>query len=114
VTDAFVRVMTESSTTESACALQARIEAKPETVEEVREFLTSARSLAADEDGTTTWFASQVDETTFEIFDTFPDEDARQAHLDGEIAEQLMAKADELLASEPQIEERDVLAATHP
>jgi quinol monooxygenase YgiN len=70
--------------------------------------------MAEDEKGTTTWFAFRLDETTFGIFDTFPDEEARQAHLDGDIAAALMANADELLAEDPQIDEVDVLAAKHP
>ena len=98
---------------DSEYALQARLEAKPEKAEEVAEFLESALSMAEDEAGTTTWFALRLDETTFGIFDTFPDEDARQAHLDGDIAAALMDNADELLAEEPQIDEVDVLAAKH-
>jgi quinol monooxygenase YgiN len=98
---------------DSEYALQATLEAKPEKADEVEKFLESALSMAEDEAQTTTWFALRFDDTTFGIFDTFPDEDGRQAHLDGEIAEQLMANADELLAEEPQIEEVDVLAAKH-
>jgi quinol monooxygenase YgiN len=100
--------------TGSEYALQARLQAKPERAEEVAEFLESALSMAEDEKGTTTWFAFRLDETTFGIFDTFPDEEARQAHLDGDIAAALMANADELLAEDPQIDEVDVLAAKHP
>ena len=98
---------------DSEYALQATLEAKPEKADEVKKFLESALSMAEDEEQTTTWFALQFDETTFGIFDTFPNEEGRQAHLDGEIAAQLMANADELLAEEPQIEEVDVLAAKH-
>lgn len=99
---------------DSDYALQATLEAKPETADEVEAFLESALPMAEDEEKTTTWFALRFDDTTFGIFDTFPDEDGRQAHLDGEIAEQLLERADELLAEEPQIEEVDVLAAKHP
>lgn len=98
---------------DSEYALQATLEAKPEKADEVKEFLESALPMAEDEEQTTTWFALQFDETTFGIFDTFPNEEGRQAHLDGEIAAQLMANADELLAEEPQIQEVDVLAAKH-
>jgi quinol monooxygenase YgiN len=105
--------MTQEATTESKYALQARVEAKPDKVTDVRDFLEAALSMAEDEKGTTTWFSYQIDETTFGIFDTFPDEDSRQAHLDGEIADELMANADELLAAEPEIEEIDVIAAKH-
>ncbi|MFC7203367.1 putative quinol monooxygenase [Haloferax namakaokahaiae] len=99
---------------DSDYALQARLIAKPEKADEVAEFLESALPMAEDERETTTWFALRFDETTFGIFDTFPDEDARQAHLDGDIAAALMENADELLAEEPQIDHVDVLAAKHP
>jgi len=57
------------------------------------------------------WFALRMGPTTFAIFDVFPDEDARQAHLNGEIAKALMARADELLAKPPQIHQLDVIAS---
>jgi quinol monooxygenase YgiN len=98
---------------ESEYALQATLEAKPEKADDIEEFLESALPMAEDEEQTTTWFALRFDDTTFGIFDTFPDEEGRQAHLDGEIAAKLLANADELLAEEPQIEEVDVLAAKH-
>jgi quinol monooxygenase YgiN len=98
---------------DSEYALLARLEAKPGKEDEVQEFLESALPMAEDEPDTTTWFALRMGESTFGIFDTFPDEDGRQAHLDGEIAAALMDRADDLLAEEPQIDEVDVLAATH-
>ena len=48
------------------------------------------------------------------IFDAFPDEAGRQAHLSGQVAAALMAKAPELLAKPPVIEKVDVLAAKLP
>jgi quinol monooxygenase YgiN len=98
---------------DSEYALQARLEAKPEKAEEVAEFLESALPAAEAEEKTTTWFALRLDETTFGIFDTFPDEDGRRAHLEGEIAAELMDRADELFEADPQIDEIDVLAAKH-
>jgi quinol monooxygenase YgiN len=98
---------------DSEYALLARLEAKDGKEAEVREFLESALPMAEDEPDTTTWFALRMGESTFGIFDTFPDEDGRQAHLDGEIAAALLEQADDLLAEDPQIEEVDVLAATH-
>ena len=56
-------------------ALQARLEAKPEKAETVAAFLESALPAAEAEEKTTTWFALRLDETTFGIFDTFPDEE---------------------------------------
>ena len=92
-------------------AFVARIEAKPDKAEEVADLLTGALPLAQAEEGTVAWYAARTSPTTFWIFDTFGSEDARQAHINGEIAAALMAKADELLASAPEILAADVLAA---
>ena len=64
-----------------------------------------------DEPGTVAWFALQLGPTTFGVFDVFPDEAGRRAHLDGPVAAALMARADELFASPPKIELLDVLAS---
>ena len=92
-------------------ALLARLHAKPGKEGEVAEFLKSALPLAQQEDATIAWYALQLDDTTFGIFDTFADDDGRQAHLDGDIAAALMAKADELLSQPPHIEQVELLAA---
>lgn len=92
-------------------ALQVRLKAKAGKEIEVANFITEALPLALDEPDTTTWYAIKIDESTFGIFDTFPHEEGRQAHLTGKIANALMANASELLAEEPQIEKVDILAA---
>jgi quinol monooxygenase YgiN len=92
-------------------AFVARIEAKPERAEDVAALLTGALPLAQAEQGTVAWYAARTSPTTFWIFDTFGSEEARQAHIDGEIAAALMAKADELLAGPPEILAADVLAS---
>lgn len=92
-------------------AFVARIEAKADKAEEVAELLTGALPLAQAEQGTMDWYAARTSPTTFWIFDTFGSEEARQAHINGEIAAALMAKADELLAAPPEILPADVLAA---
>jgi quinol monooxygenase YgiN len=92
-------------------AFVARIEAKPERAEDVAALLIGALPLAVAEPGTVDWYAARTSPTTFWIFDTFATEDARQAHINGEIAAALMAKADELLASPPEILAADVLAS---
>ena len=79
-------------------AFVARIEAKPEKAEDVAALLTGALPLAQAEPGTVYGMPRATSPTTFWIFDTFGSEDARQAHINGEIAAALMAKADELLA----------------
>ena len=92
-------------------AFVARIEAKPEKAQDVAQLLSGALPLAQAEEGTVAWYAARTSETTFWIFDTFATEDARQAHINGEIAAALTAKAGELLASPPEILPADVLAA---
>ena len=78
-------------------ALLARLEAKPGKEKEVADFLKSAIPLVAEEPGTIHWFALQLGPSTFGIFDTFPDEAGRQAHLQGKVAAALMAKAPPVL-----------------
>lgn len=94
--------------------LLARLEAKPGREADVEKLLASAQPLAEAEAGTQTWFAWRMGPTTFGIFDTFEDEDGRQAHLNGEIANALMANADELLAQPPDIQPIDLLAEKLP
>ena len=92
-------------------ALLAQLEAKPGKAADVAAFIKSALPLAIAEPATTVWFALQLGPTTFGIFDAFPDEDGRKAHLAGQIAAALTAKAPELLAQPPNIQFVDVLAA---
>lgn len=91
-------------------ALFVRLEAKTGREQELENFLRSALDIVDTEDGTPLWFALRFGPSTFGIFDAFPDEDARQAHLSGQVAGGLMEKAPELLAQEPTIERIDVLA----
>ena len=95
-------------------ALFVRLEAKPGKEKEVENFLLSGLPLVQQEPATTAWFGIRLGPSTFGIFDAFPDEAGRQAHLAGKVAAALMAKADELLAEPPVIEKVDVLAAKLP
>lgn len=92
-------------------ALFVRLEAKPGKEDEVEAFLRSGLQLVQEEPGTIAWFGIRLGPTTFGIFDAFLDEDGRQAHLTGQVAAALMAKAPELFAQPPSIEKADVLAA---
>jgi quinol monooxygenase YgiN len=92
-------------------ALLARLVAKPGREEEVAAFLTSALPLAEQEPETVVWFALRLSKNEFGIFDAFPNEGGRTAHLNGPIAAALMAKAGELLAEPPRIDKVDLLAA---
>jgi quinol monooxygenase YgiN len=92
-------------------ALLVRLEAKSGKEAEVEQFLRGGLAIVQEEPATIDWFAIRLGPSTFGIFDTFPDDAGREAHLAGRVAAALMAKASELLAKAPVIEKTDVLAA---
>jgi hypothetical protein len=66
--------------------------------------------MVAAEVDTTAWFAFKVGPGTFGIFDTFNDEQGRRAHVNGEVAKALFARAEELFSAAPQIQVIDIVA----
>jgi quinol monooxygenase YgiN len=95
----------------SKLAIWAQFEAKPGKEKELEEFLKSAQPLAEREAGTISWYAVKMGPGKYGIFDTFADENGRNAHLNGEIAKALFAKADQLLAKPPEIAKPEILAS---
>ncbi|MFY9294072.1 MAG: antibiotic biosynthesis monooxygenase [Methylorubrum rhodinum] len=95
-------------------ALLVVLNAKPGKEAAVEAFLRESQPLVQDEPGTVAWFGLRMGPSTFAIFDAFPDEEGRQAHLSGRVAAALMERAPDLFASTPQIEKLDVLAAKLP
>jgi Uncharacterized conserved protein len=95
-------------------ALFVRLEAKPGKEKDVEDFLRAGLPLVEAEPQTTVWFGIRLGPSTFGIFDAFPDEAGRTAHLSGRVAAALGAKAAELFAKPPSIERVDVLAAKLP
>lgn len=95
-------------------ALFVRLESKPGKEAEVENFLRGGLQVVQEEPATLAWFAIRLGPSTFGIFDAFPDESGRQAHLSGRVAAALMAKAPDLLSQPPSIEKVDVLAAKLP
>lgn len=91
-------------------ALLARLEAKPGKEEKLEQFLKSALPMAEEEKNTISWYALRIGPSTFGIFDTFNEEEGREAHLKGKIAAALMEHADDLLSSPPVIEKVELLA----
>jgi quinol monooxygenase YgiN len=91
-------------------ALYGSLKAKPGKEAEVEAFLRQGAELARKEKGTVTWYAIREDDGQYGIFDTFNDEAGREAHLNGEIAKALMARADELLREPPKIHKIQVIA----
>lgn len=87
-----------------------RLEAAEGKEAALADFLRGAQPLVEDEPGTTVWYALQLGPSTFGIFDAFEDDDARQAHLNGKVAQGL-ADNPELFAEAPSIEQVDVLAS---
>ncbi len=95
-------------------ALFARLEAKNGKEKEVAAFLEQALTMANQEVTTPLWFALRLGPSTFGVFDAFKDEAGRQIHLNGPIAQALMANASELLSVPPSIEHLEVLGAKLP
>jgi len=95
-------------------SLFVRLEAKPGKEDDVAAFLMQGLQLANQETTTPLWFALRLGPSTFAVFDAFTDEAGRQAHLQGPIAQALMANAPALLATPPVIEKAEVLGAKLP
>lgn len=95
-------------------AIWVQMEAKAGKEQEVADFLKSAQTLAEREQGTTSWYAVKIGASKFGIFDTFADENGRNAHLNGEIAKVLFAKAKELFAKDPEVHKIEILASKAP
>jgi quinol monooxygenase YgiN len=95
-----------------AIGLLVTLEARAGKEVDAESFLKSAQALALDEKGTLKWYAIKLGPGKFGIFDTFADEAGRNAHLSGEIAKALGARASEFLAVPPEVEKVEVLANT--
>ena len=80
----------------------------------VASFLEGGRAIVDEEEHTIVWFAIRMGPSTFGIFDAFADDSGRDAHLNGRVAEALMARADELFSQPPSIEKVDVIASKLP
>ncbi|MGH9071126.1 MAG: putative quinol monooxygenase [Acidimicrobiales bacterium] len=94
--------------------LWVKLEAKPGKEDEVGAFLQGAQPIVEAEPATVAWFAVRLSDSVFGIFDVFPDDAGRDAHLNGQVAAALMANAEALLATPPSIEKIDVLASKLP
>jgi quinol monooxygenase YgiN len=90
------------------------LEAKPGREDELASFLTGALPLVQQEPETTAWFAIRLGPARFGIFDAFPGDGGRDAHLSGQVAAALIQAAPQLLAADPTIDKVDVLAEKLP
>jgi quinol monooxygenase YgiN len=94
--------------------LLVHLDAKHGMDAEVERFLLDAIPAVRSEPGTSAWFALRFGRGEYGILDVFPDEAARNAHLNGTVAAALMAKSIELLGETPRIEMLEVLASKMP
>jgi len=90
------------------------MEAKAGKEAQVEAFLDGGLALVDEEPATVAWFAIHLGGSTYGIFDVFPDDAGRDAHLGGRVAEALMAQAPDLFSGEPSIQKVDVRAAKLP
>jgi quinol monooxygenase YgiN len=102
----------QESNSMEAIGLLVTLEARAGKEADAEAFLKSAQPLALNEKGTLKWYAFKAGPGKFVIFDTFADEGGRNAHLTGEIAKPLGARANELFATPPRIEKVEILAST--
>ena len=89
------------------------VDAKPGREEEVAALFAGALPIVENEPATVAWFAIRLGPSTFGVFDAFPDEQGREAHLSGKVPAALRDHAD-LFASAPEIRTVDVLADKLP
>ncbi|AKJ31931.1 putative quinol monooxygenase [Caldimonas brevitalea] len=104
----------DSADSQAKTALWVVMDAKNGREDEVAKFLIGGKAVVLDEPATSSWFAVRLSKSRFAIFDTFPSEAGRDAHLSGKVAAALMAKAPDMLQRPPSIEKIDVLAAKLP
>jgi hypothetical protein len=88
----------------------ALLEAKAGKGEQLAAFLKAGRDLAVAEEGTVTWYAFKISDTSYGIFDTFATGDARTAHINGQIPAALAEVSADLLARAPDIQPVSLLA----
>jgi quinol monooxygenase YgiN len=95
-------------------ALLVRLDARHGREDALEQFLKSALDLVRAEPATTAWFALRFGRGEYGIFDAFPDEAGREAHLAGRVAEALKGQGASLLAQGPRIQRVAVLASKLP
>lgn len=91
-------------------ALLLTFKAKSGHQQAVEQFLRDAQPLVQQEPKTTAWFAIHLDDGDYGIFDTFPDNGGRFAHLTGHVPRELAKHALSLLGGVPDMDMLNVIA----
>ena len=99
---------------DAGVALFVRLEAKPGREEDVVNLLRGGLPMVEQEPATTSWYGMRLGDSTFAIFDTFADDNGRQAHLAGRVAQELQRRGPDLFSRPPVMERIDVLACKLP
>jgi quinol monooxygenase YgiN len=88
-----------------------QLKARPGKESEVEAFLKGEAKLVSKEPGTVTWHAAkdEAERGAYFVFDTFNDEAAREAHMNGEAGQEFVANAERLF-SEAKIHRLQVVA----
>lgn len=92
-------------------AIWVMLHAKPGKEADIEAFLALGATMSHNEPATVTWYGVKVAPGVYGVFDTFDSEAGREAHMNGEIAKALMAKAPDLFSNELKIEKMEILAS---
>jgi hypothetical protein len=106
--------MDNEDTAQVVKALFVRLVAQDGKGDDVEAFLRDGLAAVLEEKDTTTWYALRFGDREFAIFDTFPGNTGRLAHLAGKVGRALVLRTPELLDGVPKIEHADVLAFKLP
>ncbi len=87
-----------------------RLKSKAEHAEHMENFLRDAQHFVEEEPKTLAWFALRFGNGSYGIFDVFPDQSGRLAHLTGRVPRELAKHPFALLGGVPDPHMLDVLA----
>lgn len=94
--DVLSSAISDSHYSEATQAMRMDFRAKPGKESELARLLTGAAAIIeGTEPGTLLWYALRFAPERFAIFDVFPNDSARNAHLKGKVAASLKSKAEE-------------------
>jgi quinol monooxygenase YgiN len=94
--------------------LLTRLSARSDRDADVKQFLSSVLALSEQEPDTTASFAVRFGRGEYGIIDIFPNEAARQAHLEGPVPAALEEQRTNLFDDDPHVQKLEVLADKFP
>ncbi len=106
-----VRIDGRKGSSGIAKALHIRLEARKGREAEVERLVLGILGHVEQEPRTQPWFGTRLSRRVFEIFEAFPDESGRRAHLSGAGAALLMRQSSALLVRPAKISRLDVIGA---